>query len=157
MFDEASNEWKRGNVQAAFRLFKSAAQGGHPGAQQNLGYFYDEVEGVEKSREEALYWYKKAALSDRGNYTPHINVALLYNSMGKTRRAKEWLRKAVAGGDGDAALELAKIYLRSRLHSVRMRAIEYLSIAVESQHITEESKLEARNILLRQSNSKDMI
>ncbi|MBQ3378207.1 MAG: sel1 repeat family protein, partial [Synergistaceae bacterium] len=45
----------------AFKEFSKAAQGGHAGAQHNLGFMYDNGQGVRQDYQQAVYWYRKAA------------------------------------------------------------------------------------------------
>ncbi|KGK00414.1 tetratricopeptide repeat protein [Thalassotalea sp. ND16A] len=46
----------------AFRLFKQAAEKGHPYAQLNLANMYKDGEGVAKDLQLAIFWYEKASL-----------------------------------------------------------------------------------------------
>ncbi len=45
----------------AFKWFKSAAEQGHPDAQNRLGDCYENAKGVGQDFKEAYYWYKEAA------------------------------------------------------------------------------------------------
>ena len=46
-----------GNYQEAFQVFKELAEQGNAGAQSNLGYMYDEGEGVPQDDKEAAVWF----------------------------------------------------------------------------------------------------
>lgn len=95
-----------GQHKAAFRLFFDGAQRGDPMAQASTGVCFDSGEGVAKDLTQALYWYKRAWKNGAGTDVC-MNVASLYASLNNRRQAVHWWRKAVALGDGDAALELA--------------------------------------------------
>jgi hypothetical protein len=45
----------------AFRLYRQAAEMGFAASQYNVGLYYDKGWGVEKNKEEALKWYRKAS------------------------------------------------------------------------------------------------
>lgn len=47
----------------AARLYREAAEGGHPEAQRNLGFLYASGKGVPKDLQEAEKWFGKAAAS----------------------------------------------------------------------------------------------
>lgn len=147
LFEQASLEWEQGNNRKAFELFRKAALQGDPSAQHNLGYFYDEGEGIEKNTQQALYWYKKAAKN--GEICSCSNIAEIYRLAGKIQRAKFWLLKAVEQGDGDAAFELAKLYLSQKRMDNLTKAVEYLKMVTSSKMVTEAS-LEEAHLLLEQ-------
>ena len=66
--------------------------------------------------------------------------------MKEPERAQFWFQKALKAGDGDAALELGKIYLMKKNHS---KALHYLNTAKLSKRITEDSVAEATRLLKR--------
>jgi TPR repeat protein len=147
LFEQASLEWDQGNKKKAFELFGKAAQQGDPSAQHNLGYFYDEGFGVEKNTQQALYWYKKAAKN--GEICSCSNIAEIYRLAGNIQKAKIWLLKAVAQGDGDAALEMAKLYINIKGMDNLTKAFEYLNMVTRSNRVTEAS-IEEAHLLLEQ-------
>ncbi|HZI12977.1 MAG TPA: hypothetical protein VE153_21525 [Myxococcus sp.] len=109
LFRKADALMGRGRLQEAFRLFLRGAQAGEPSCQLNVGCLYDVGKGVRRSRERALYWYRKGARRREGPAAN--NIATLYRDEGRPRLAARWFEKAVAWGDYDALLELAKLYL----------------------------------------------
>jgi uncharacterized protein len=113
LFTRANALWENRRNKEALQLFTRAAQLGSASAKHNVGYFYDEGIGTKKDFSRALSWYKKAWRSDRQSGTC-INIAKLYESRKQPRLAIAWLSKAVGQNDGDAALELAKLYLQRK-------------------------------------------
>ena len=124
-----------------------AACGGEKYAFNSLGYFFDYGLGVPADLTKALYWYKKAA--QYGDVCSYSNIGLLYLNKGNLRQAKYWLEKAIDEVDGDAALEMAKLYLRTDSKRCRRIAVGYLNAALNAKFTVEESVEEA-NFLLEQ-------
>jgi len=112
LFRNADKEQSADHHKRAFRLFLAAAQQGDIGCQINVGNLYASGAGVQRDRQQALYWYKRAYR--RGHPAAACNIADLLLLEGKLKRALYWLRRArdIAPKDGDIELELAKIYLR---------------------------------------------
>jgi TPR repeat protein len=73
------------------------------------------------------------------------NIGIIWRDRGKPDRALFWLRRAVRLGDGDANLEIAKIYLKAKPNM--RRAVHYLNKARKAQFITEGSKEEVKRML----------
>jgi len=57
---------------------KAAAEQGDAVAQNNLGYMYDNGEGVPENDAEAVKWYRKAA--DQGLVDAQYNLGLMYGN-----------------------------------------------------------------------------
>jgi TPR repeat protein len=49
------------NLKTAAKWYKKVATQGHPQCQSMLGSMYDDGEGVEEDKAEAVKWYKKGA------------------------------------------------------------------------------------------------
>lgn len=145
LFAKANEEWDSGRTRSAFRLFLSAAKLGEPGAQHNLGYFYDVGIGVKANRTAALYWYRRAYR--HGYRVAASNIATMYRDENKIKRALEWFHRAIRLGDADANLEIAKILLQQERGATK--AIGYLKRTIESNasDVTEGSRQEAQNLL----------
>ena len=139
----AGEQWEKGKLRSAFRLFLAAAKAGDSGAQTNIGYFYDVGVGVQPNRAAALYWYKRAYLHK--NKYAASNIGTIWRDEQKLKRAVSWFQRAVKLGCGDANLEIAKIYFRNERD--KEKAIRYLRQAIRAAHITEGSKEEARRLL----------
>lgn len=146
LFFLASEKWEEGNKKSAFLLFLKAAKLGEASAQHNVGLFYDIGEGIKKDKDKALYWYKKAWEGDHQT-SSCINIALLYLGNGQRERAIFWWKKAVTAGDGDAALDLAKLYLKSKNFRRLTVVKNLLKQTCNSKHVSEEAVEEAKALL----------
>jgi TPR repeat protein len=109
----------RGDWKAAFLLLKPLAEQGNPRAQANLGYMYDNGEGVPKDNTEAMKWYRKAAdqfrkAADEGNADGQYHLGVMYDyGQGVPKdyaEAAKWFRKAADQGDADAQNALGYMY-----------------------------------------------
>lgn len=122
---------------------------GDDGAQNAIGLAYDSGSGVEQDKKKAIVWFKKAWKT--GKQTGYcLNVALTYIEIGKRQRAMYWWRKAIASGDGSAALSLAKFLLETNKPKVSNRVLDLLKQAAESQEswqISPDEKEEAQELL----------
>jgi len=145
LFAKANEQWDRGKLKSAFRLFLKGAKAGDSGAQVNLGYFYDTGLGVKHNRDLALYWYRRAYR--RGSSGAASNIGTVWRDEGKLGRAITWFQRAVNLGDGDANLEIAKILLKKE--GQVGKAIVYLKRTTKAKpsDVTEASKQEARRLL----------
>lgn len=152
LFAKASEQWDRGGLRSAFRLFLAGAKRGDPSAQQNLGYFYDVGLGVKPNRRMALLWYNRAFRQGYG--TAASNIGTIFRDEKKIASALSWFQRAVKLGDSDANLEIAKIYI-SELGEPD-KAVPYLRRTVQAKpdDVTKASQLEARR-LLRQLSRKN--
>jgi TPR repeat protein len=143
LFARANEEWDSGNLHEAFELFSKAAAHGHASAQNSLGYFYDHGIAVRKDRTKAMSWYRKAAR--HGDVPAYNNLAITYRDGGNVKQAKFWFGKALKKGDGDAALELAKLALDGRRETLE-QALRLVTIAAASNYILSDSKNEAKEL-----------
>lgn len=133
---QASELAEEGKNREAVRLLMRAARAGNLSAQLNLGFHLDTGAGVRQSREKALYWYKRAA--GRGYAAAASNVGCIYRDERRFRLALRWFEKAVALGDDDAMLEVAKLCLGSigdakRAKRLLARVLASKNVAVETQ------------------------
>ena len=145
IFTLASQAWEEDDLQKAFSLFQKAAEQNDISAQLNLGYFYDEGIGTSINKTKALYWYTKAA--ENGNSSGYSNIAFLFKDQGDCSTAEKYFLKAIEAGDGDAALELAKLYLNDTRQDNSDMAEKYLKVALNSKEITPASVEEATKLL----------
>ncbi|MDH5764329.1 MAG: sel1 repeat family protein [Nitrospinota bacterium] len=130
LFINADKEWDKGNLKVAFKLFFESAKEGHEGSQNSLGVFYECGLGIKKNPKKALYWYKKAA--KKGSEPAMSNIAVYYFKRGNPTRAKFWYKRAIKAGDGNAALEMAKVYLSSKPNKHNTKcAVKYLKKALK--------------------------
>src|SRR5947209_6425449 len=108
LFNEAEKYEEKGDFTNAFKRLLIAAQLGHRMSQLNLGNFYASGTGVRKNLEKAAHWYKEAYKN--GDSDGALNLAIDRRNEGRTRSAVIWFKKAIAMNNGDACIELAKIY-----------------------------------------------
>ncbi len=147
LYSRANKEWSRGRLHPAFRLFLAAAKEGDPLAFAVLGYFYSEGVGTKADSDAALYWYKRA--HRRGSIVAANNIGVIYRDRNDLNRALAWFRRAVKLRDGDANLNIARIYLHNKQNAGK--AVHYLNKAyrAKSNEITQQSREEAKNLLQR--------
>lgn len=153
LYFEALKVEESGDKVRAFSLFMQAATLGDDASQNAVGLAYDSGAGVDKDKDKAIAWFKKAWRT--GNQPFYCeNIALTYAETGRHRRAVYWWRKAIARGDGDAALALAKLLMKSNRRDVANQVLELLSMAADCQEyldITPAGKEEASELLDRLS------
>ena len=122
LFRRANDQWDHGKIRSAFRLFLSGAKAGDPGAENDLGYFYDTGTAVKRNRQQAVYWYKRAYR--HGNAAGASNIGTILRDEGKTGQALLWFQRAIKLGDADSNLEVAKILQQKKGQTAK--AITYL-------------------------------
>jgi TPR repeat protein len=92
---------KQDYVEAA-RWYRKAADQGHAGAQNNLGYMYCQGQGVPQDYAEAARWFRKAA--DQGDAEAQYNLGIMYDQgQGVPQdyvQAHMWLNLAAAHSNG---------------------------------------------------------
>lgn len=145
LYQRGDEAWSKGDLPSAFRYFLAAAKMGMTSAFRTVGHFYDSGEGVKADPDEALYWYKMAARN--GEWDAANNIGCILRDRGKQTGAIAWFKRAVKLGDGNANLNIAKIYLKSN-RDMR-KAIAFLTRASKSPWATEDAKEEARLLLKR--------
>ena len=77
-FAQALAYYSSQNYGQAFVLFNKLAEQGDAGAQFNLGYMYDNGEGVRQDYGQAVSWYRKAA--EQGNAAAQYNLGVMYEN-----------------------------------------------------------------------------
>ena len=89
----------------AVKWYRKAAEQGNAAAQANLGYCYQNGQGVVQDYDEAVKWYRKAAA--QGDALGQRNFGVCFqNGWGVPRdynEAVKWYRKAAEQGHADAA------------------------------------------------------
>jgi TPR repeat protein len=147
LYSRANEEWSRGRLHSAFRLFLAAAKERDPLAFAVVGYFYSEGVGTKADNDAALYWYKRAHRC--GSTVAANNIGVIYRDRNDLNRALAWFRRAIKLRDGDANLNIAKIYLLNKQDG--QKATHYLNKAyrAKSNEITQQSRGEAKNLLKR--------
>jgi TPR repeat protein len=145
LFDAANEAWDAGNVKEAFQLFMKAAAAGEVYALTSIGYFFDNGISVPKSKNKALYWYKKALYYGDNDLAPN-NIGTVYRDLGNFERARFWFLKAIKNGDLDAAFELGKLYLERGNKNL---AVKYLRLASKRSKFCTVATNEDAQALLR--------
>lgn len=100
------------NKAKAFSLYKAAADQGHANAQANLAYMYENgIGGATKNLKIAAQYYEKSA--EQGVTNAQYMIGIYYEKgIGVPKninKAIQWLKKAAAQGDMDAANRLKSI------------------------------------------------
>ena len=134
---------ERGDFDEAFATFLALAEDGDVNGMARVACMYADGEGIARSIEKSLEWDLKAAALGSG--TSMFNLGITYRNRGDAREARRWFEKCHVAGDGDASLELAKMYGISDLEGERIRA--YLLAAEQSPRACEASREEARKLL----------
>lgn len=139
----ADAAYERGDFEEAFAMFLQLAEGGDLNGMSRVACMYGDGEGTQRSREMSLEWDSKAAAL--GSTTSMFNLGITYRNAGDSREARRWFERLHADGDGDASLELAKMYMVSDLEGERIRG--YLLAALRSSNVCEASIEEAQELL----------
>jgi len=145
LYTRANDAWRKGRARSAFRLFISAARAGERSAIGTVAQFYDQGYGVSRNENVALRWYKLAYLN--GDRSVANNIGCILRDRGKLDEALIWFRRSVRMNDGDANLNIAKLYLERKGDTAR--AVHYLIEARDSRWATDATKEEAMNLLER--------
>lgn len=93
-------------------LLRAAAEAGDTDALARLGLCYHDGEGVRRSREQALVFYRRAAR--RGHKWAAFNASIVCRDRGDRRGQLRWLERAADLGDTDALVERARLTLTGR-------------------------------------------
>jgi len=112
---EAKSAYAKGDYIRAMSLFYELAKGGNAEAEANIGHMYLVGAGVEKNPDQALRWYKAAALKGRASALYWVGyIYRLYPVEGSRapdiKKAVSWYEKAGGQGEVAALNELAVIY-----------------------------------------------
>lgn len=139
LFEQASAAYERSDFKKAFKLFMALAQAGDADAMTMVASMYDSGEGGVYDFDASITWGQKAAKA--GSTSALINLGISYRSRGDCKKAKFWFERALDAGDAEAALDLAKLYMVSDLENDRVK--RYLTLALDSENVCQDSKEEA--------------
>jgi len=102
----------RKNLALALRAYRKAAEMGHAGAQNRLGWMYEKGEGVDADYNEAVKWYRAAA--EQGHVNAMNDLGYMFRQgWGVTQNyadALHWFRKAAEKYDSYAEYNLGQMY-----------------------------------------------
>ena len=91
---------------------RRSAEQGYARAQFNLGYCYDEGQGVEQDYKKAVYWYRKSA--EQGNARAQFYLGYCYDEGQGVEQDYEnavyWYRKSAEQGNASAQNNLGLCY-----------------------------------------------
>lgn len=141
--EQAQAHYDAGELEPAFSGFLAAAEDGDVHAMCQVASMYSCGEGVRCDHGKALEWEIRSW--EGGNLSAAVNVAITYRTMGDVVEAKKWFERAIESGDGDAALQLAKLYLVSDKETDKVRAL--LGSAIADDGNCQESIEEAKALL----------
>lgn len=140
-FAQADRLYEEGLFTEAFAAFLSLAEQGDTSAMTRVAIMYGTGEGVARSFEDSIKWDMRAA--ELGDVTGLFNLGVSYKTEGDIRESRRWFEKALAAGDGEAALELAKLSLEEDAE----KAAAYLHRALQNGDLCEASREEAEHLL----------
>jgi len=144
LYELAGEEWKRGELATAFRLFLLVAEAGVKPAFPVVADFYYSGDGTARDEKAALYWYRRA-VRELGDSAAANNIGCILRDRREIGKALWWLRRAVRMGDNWAHLNLAKIHLTMR--DGRPHAIRHLQLLLAARSTTLGSREEATRLM----------
>ena len=145
LFFEADKLYNDYRLEEAFALFMKIAEAGHVSAMNRVALMYSLGEGIGLDYEKSIEWDNRAI--ENGATSSLLNKAITYRMMGRITEYKYWLEKALDEGDSEAALLLAQMYMIS--DKEKDNIIKYLKIVIDNEDACEDSKEEARGLLLK--------
>ena len=146
---EADERCDAGDFAGAIKIARRGARLGDANCMNLLGSAYGAGLGVGKSWSKSMHWHRRAwATEPQAMFC--CNIAVTYAQAGNWKQAEFWWRRALAQGDAGAALELAKLLLKTRRRRDIARAIALLKFTV-SRRVWQQISLadweEARDLL----------
>ncbi len=134
-----------GDFRKAFKCLLAGAQLGDAGSQLNLGNFYALGTGVRRNPSKSAYWYRKAYRNGYG--VGARNLAIDRRNEGNMRSAVVWFRRAIAMKDGEAYIELAKIYSARKGGRRAVVGLLRRALRLSRYDISEAGREEAESLL----------
>ncbi len=100
----------------AIKKYLEIAEQGNVVAQQLLGWFYMNGQGVEQDITKAIYWFQKAADQDEAIAQYYLGILYLESNDVEVdmSKAAHWLHKAAEQGDALAQYKLGSMYLEGK-------------------------------------------
>ncbi len=127
----------------AYEIFLKLAADGDKNAMSRLAIIYFDGLGVKKDFHESIKWDMRAI--EAGDIVAMSNLALTYCSMREYKTAKYWFERATMAGDGDAALNLAKLLRVSDFEREKIKQL--LQTTINSNFVTPDAVEEAKSLL----------
>jgi TPR repeat protein len=148
-YSVAVDHYESEHFETAFKIFEKLAEHGHLESMSMLATMYGAGQFVSKNIAASIEWDTKAIAG--GSKTSIANLATTYLQNNEKELAEKWFLQAIATGDGDSMLDLAKMKLEDENSITEVKKL--LNDALESSSITENSRDEAASIL-RNLNTK---
>jgi TPR repeat protein len=144
LFEQANNAYNNKNYTTAFKIYSQLARLNEVKSQYNLGYMYDNGEGVKQSSTLAVQWYLKAA--EQGYMNAQHNLGHMYdNGRGVQQSSSEavkWYRKSVEQGYSNAQTSLGYMYSNGRgVQQSDSEAVKWYRKAAEQGDMNAENNL----------------
>ena len=142
-FSIAYGYYESGDIDNAFINFQIGAGEGDTSCMVWLGILYGDGFKEDIGNKNEIFWYKKAWV--KGDSAAPNNLAIVYKNQSKYIEAENWFKIAIENGDGDANLELAKLYISLGKESLLIS--KYLTNTINSSYVAEQSIEEARVLI----------
>jgi TPR repeat protein len=142
LYLEGDAAYDRGDYATALDRFVRGADAGDGRAMSRLANMYEDGVGVDVDFERSVEWDLKAVAA--GFETSLINLGIKFRRAGSMRKARYWFERALDKGDGEAALELAKLYSVSDAEEATAR--RYLQSAAEAGRLSQASAEEIERL-----------
>lgn len=130
----AQNYQQAGNAEMAFQQYMVAARDyGHPEAQFKVARCYQNGTGVEKSEENAVVWYKKAAEQGNAEAQCVLGGCFYYQTLGvekDDKEARKWYEAAATQGNVTAQYMTGRLYAEL---SYNEAAVKWYTKAAEQE------------------------
>jgi len=102
----------RKNLELAFKSYLKAAEAGHAGAQNRVGWMYEKGEGVEVDHAKAVKWYRKSA--ERGCVNAMNDLGYMYRQGWGVpqdyQQALLWFEQAASKFDSYAEYNMGQMF-----------------------------------------------
>lgn len=133
-----------GNYAAAAKWFLRSAERGNASGQSNLGWCYENGNGVEQSYEKAVEWYRLAA--DKGNSGAQNNLGVCYEIGSGVEQSYEkavkWYRLAADQGNSNAQSNLGLCYSNgSGVEQSYEEAVKMYMLSAEQKNPSGQNRL----------------
>lgn len=150
---KAAEYLDRHKYKKAHHLLQILAEGGCAKAMDYLGAIYLYGMGVIANTEQAIKWYNRAIES--GCFESNLNLAITYRHTPHILYYKQYLEHALAKGDDNAALLLAKLYYISDHETERVETL--LEQVIKSDRVDVDAVYQAEILLNNLINPYDYI
>ena len=115
-FQDGFDAYKRKDYKTAYKLWLPLAEQGDADAQSNLGWMYENGQGVPQDYKEAVKWYRLSA--EQGDAFTQNNLGMMYdNGQGVPQDYKEavrWFHLSAEQGFAQAQSNLGVMYATGR-------------------------------------------